>query len=214
MTGNNEKILESLQKMDIDNELYKTGVNELTEVVKKAIEFGVPEKNIQIDLSVVRGLSYYTGTVYETKLLDDRVKGSVCGGGRYDNLAESYTDQKFPGVGVSIGLTRLFSQLLDAGVIKATTATPAKVLVVPMEVETPFALEVAAQLRELGVPTELYTEDDKFKKKLMYANKIGVPYVAIIGEDEVSKKKVALKNMKTGEQELVDVEMAGKKVLG
>lgn len=190
-----------------------TGVAELREVVEKAGEFGVPEKNLQIDLAIARGLSYYTGTVYETKLLDDRVKGSVCGGGRYDNLAESYSSQSFPGVGVSIGLTRLFSQLLDAGVIKATTATPAKVLVVPMETDTPFALEVAAQLREFGVPTELYTEDDKFKKKLMYANKIGVPYVAIIGEDEVAKKKIALKNMATGEQELLDVKTAATKIL-
>jgi histidyl-tRNA synthetase len=213
LSGSNGKILESLEKMEIKNGLFMTGVAELREVVEKAGEFGVPEKNLQIDLAIARGLSYYTGTVYETKLLDDRVKGSVCGGGRYDNLAESYSSQSFPGVGVSIGLTRLFSQLLDAGVIKATTATPAKVLVVPMETDTPFALEVAAQLREFGVPTELYTEDDKFKKKLMYANKIGVPYVAIIGEDEVAKKKIALKNMATGEQELLDVKTAATKIL-
>ncbi|HOX96555.1 MAG TPA: histidine--tRNA ligase [Candidatus Woesebacteria bacterium] len=203
--GSNVKILESLGKMEIDNETFKQGVTELFEVVKKAGEFGVPEKNMQIDLAIARGLSYYTGTVYETKLLDDRVKGSVCGGGRYDNLAESYSNQSFPGVGVSIGLTRLFSQLLDAGMIKAETATPAKVLVVPMEADMPFALEVSGKLREAGVPTELYTEDDKFKKKLIYANKIGVPYVAIIGEDEVNKKKVALKNMKTGEQKLLTI---------
>ncbi|HSV94890.1 MAG TPA: histidine--tRNA ligase [Spirochaetia bacterium] len=214
IAGSNEKILETLTKMEISNELFKTGIAELTEVVEKAMKFGVPIKNLQIDLAIARGLSYYTGTVYETKLIDERVKGSVCGGGRYDNLAESYSNQSFPGVGVSIGLTRLFSQLLDTGIIKAVTATPAKVLVVPMEADVPFALEVAGQLRELGVPTELYTEDDKFKKKLMYANKIGVPYVAIIGEDEVTKKKVALKNMATGEQELVDVKTAAEKILG
>jgi len=213
LTGSNGKILESLQKMDVKSELFKLGVNELREVVTKAVEFGVPEKNIQIDLSVVRGLSYYTGTVYETKLLDERVVGSVCGGGRYDNLAESYTDQKFPGVGVSIGLTRLFSQLLSAGMISAKAATPAKVLVIPMEDDTPFALKVAGELRSMGVPTELYTEDDKFKKKLVYANKIGVPFVAIIGEDEVAKKKVALKNMTTGKQELLEIKMAGEKIL-
>lgn len=213
LTGSNENILESLRKMDVKSDLFKLGVTELREVVKKAVEFGVPEKNIQIDLSVVRGLSYYTGTVYETKLLDERVSGSVCGGGRYDNLAESYTDQKFPGVGVSIGLTRLFSQLLSSGMISAKVATPAKVLVVPMEADMPYALEVATKLREMGVSTELYTEDDKFKKKLVYANKIGVPFVAIIGEDEVSKKKIALKNMATGEQILVDVKTAAEKVL-
>jgi histidyl-tRNA synthetase len=172
----------------------------------------VPEKNMRIDLGIARGLSYYTGTVYETVLLDERVKGSVCGGGRYDNLTESYTEQKFPGVGISIGLTRLFSQLLDSGLIQAKSATPAKILVVPMEKDMPFALEVASELRSLGVQTELYTEDDKFKKKLVYANKIGVPYVAIIGEDEVSKKKIAMKNMSTGEQELVDVKTAAEKI--
>ena len=213
ITGNNTKILEILINMEVKNELFKVGVSELSEVIEKARNFGVPEKNIQIDLGIARGLSYYTGTVYETVLLDERVKGSVCGGGRYDNLAESYTDQKFPGVGISIGLTRLFSQLLDEGVIKVQAATPAKILVVPMEKDMPFALEVAAQLRDLGIPTELYTEDDKFKKKLTYANKIGVPYVAIIGEDEVTKKKIALKNMTTGEQELVDVKVAVDQIL-
>jgi len=213
LSGSNGKILESLKKMEIANELFVAGVSELGEVVEKAEKFGVPEKNIQIDLSIARGLSYYTGTVYETILADDRIKGSVCGGGRYDNLAESYSNQSFPGVGVSIGLTRLFSQLLSEEVIKATTATPAKVLVVPMEADMPFALEVAGKLRELGVPTELYTEDDKFKKKLTYANKIGVPFVAIIGNDEVVQKKISLKNMKTGEQELLGVEVAIKKIL-
>jgi histidyl-tRNA synthetase len=213
-TGSNDKIMENLKKLEIKSELYKTGVTELGEVVEMAMKFGVPEKNLQIDLGIARGLSYYTGTVYETKLLDERVKGSVCGGGRYDDLAESFSNQSFPGVGVSIGLTRLFSQLLDAGVIKAIVATPAKVLVVPMEANTEYALKVASELRSLGVPTELYTEDDKFKKKLIYANKIGVPYVAIVGEDEVSKKKISLKNMATGEQKLLGVAEAKREVLG
>jgi len=206
LTGSNETIIATLKKMEIENTLFDEGVTELKEVVDKAISFGVPKKNLQIDLSIARGLAYYTGTVYETIMADDRIKGSVCGGGRYDNLAENYTNQSFPGVGVSIGLTRLFSQLMDMEVVKAETATPAKVLVVPMEADMPFALEVAGKLREAGVATELYTEDDKFKKKLMYANKIGVPFVAIIGEDEVTQKKVALKNMKTGEQELLSTE--------
>lgn len=214
IVGSNEKILEILKKMEVGNELFKIGVSELSEVVEKTIGFGVPKNNLQIDLGIARGLSYYTGTVYETILDDDRVKGSVCGGGRYDNLAENYSNQSFPGVGVSIGLTRLFSQLLSEGVVKATTATPAKVLVIPMEADIPFALEVAGKLREMGVPTELYTEDDKFKKKLTYANKIGVPFVAIIGEDEVTKRKMSLKNMATGKQELVDINEAAKDILG
>jgi len=204
--GSNEKILDDLKNMGIKSELFMTGVAELSEVVTKAMEFGVPEERIRIDLSIARGLSYYTGTVYETVLLNEKIKGSVCGGGRYDNLAESFSKQSFPGVGVSIGLTRLFSQLLDEGVIKPATATPARVLVVPMEANMPFALSVAEKLRKMGVPTEYYSEDDKFKKKLIYANKIGVPFIAIIGNDEVAKKMISLKNMKTGEQKTVMVE--------
>lgn len=203
--GSNEAIISYLKKLEVKSSLFDEGMNELEEVVNKAMSFGVPKKNIQIDLSIARGLAYYTGTVYETIMEDERIRGSVCGGGRYDNLAENYTNQSFPGVGVSIGLTRLFSQLIDTGILKAESATPARVLVVPMEKDCQFALEVAGKLREAGVATELYTEDDKFKKKLVYANKIGVPYVAIIGDDEVAQKKVALKNMKTGEQELLDV---------
>lgn len=213
LAGSNETILTTLEKLEVENELFMEGVNELEEVVNKAESFGVPKKNLQVDLSIARGLAYYTGTVYETIMADERIRGSVCGGGRYDNLAENYTNQSFPGVGVSIGLTRLFSQLLDTGIIKPEVSSPAKVLVVPMEADTPFALEVAGKLREAGVATELYTEDDKFKKKLMYANKIGVPFVAIIGDDEIAQKKVALKNMKTGEQILLSVDEAVKLVL-
>lgn len=211
--GDSKKVFETLDKKGIKNELFNSGVKELLEVTEMANKFGVPEKNLQIDLSIARGLSYYTGTVYETILLNDRVKGSVCGGGRYDNLAENFSSQSFPGVGVSIGLTRLFSQLLESGMIKAKTATPAKVLVVPMVANSNYALEVAGKLRVMGVATELYTEDDKFKKKLVYANKIGVPFVAIIGEDEESKKKVALKNMATGEQVLIGVDGVAKLIL-
>lgn len=213
ITGSNKQILEKLDNFEIKNDLYTLGVNELKEVVEKAVGFGVPEKNLRIDLSIARGLSYYTGTVYETKLLDERVKGSVCGGGRFDNLADSYTNQRLPGVGVSIGLTRLFSQLISAGVIKVETSTVAKVLVVPMDKVSKFTLQVAAEMRANGIPVELFTEEDKFRKKLNYANKLGVPYVAIVGEEEEKTKTVALKNMLTGEQELVDIKKAIKKVL-
>lgn len=206
--GNNKGILKKLKGLEIVNQTFNTGVSELETVVRIAEEFGVPENNIQIDLSIARGLSYYTGTVYETILADDRIKGSVCGGGRYDNLAESYTNQSYPGVGISIGLTRLFSQLLAADIIKAEVATPAKVLIVTLDEDLVFGLEVATQLREAGVSTEIYTEPDKFKKKLNYANKIGVPFVAIIGADEIQARKVSLKNMKTGEQQTIFVEEA------
>lgn len=208
ITGSNKEILEKLRGMKIVNEIFESGVSELETVVKLAGEFGVTENNMQIDLSIARGLSYYTGTVYETKLLNDKVSGSVCSGGRYDDLAESYTNQSYPGVGISIGLTRLFSQLLSADIIQAEAATTAKVLVVTLDEDLNYAIEVATKLREAGVMTELYTEPDKFKKKLNYANKIGVPFVAIIGGDEIQARKVSLKNMKTGEQQTVHIEEA------
>jgi histidyl-tRNA synthetase len=206
--GSNQEIIEKLRKMKIVNETFDTGVTELEAVVRMANEFGVPERNLQVDLSIARGLSYYTGTVYETKLLNEKVSGSVCSGGRYDDLAESFSNQSYPGVGISIGLTRLFSQLLAADIIKTERSTPAKVLVVTLEDDLAYALEVATSFREGGVATEIYTELDKFKKKLNYANKIGVPFVAIIGSDEIQARKVSLKNMSTGEQKTVFVEEA------
>ncbi len=212
ITGSNKQIIDKLESFDIKNDLFDTGVNELKEVVKMAFDFGVPEKNLQIDLSIARGLSYYTGTVYETKLLDDRIKGSVCGGGRFDNLADSYTNQRLPGVGVSIGLTRLFSQLISVGIVKADTSAVAKVLIVPMDKVSAFSLKTASEMRMAGIPVEVFTEDDKFRKKLTYANKVGVPYIAIIGEEEEKLKKIALKNMETGDQELLDIKTVIKKI--
>ncbi len=205
ISGSNQEILNKLRGMGIVNAVFNTGVDELESVVRIAGEFGVPKKNLQVDLSIARGLSYYTGTVYETKLLNDAVSGSVCSGGRYDDLAESYTENSYPGVGISIGLTRLFSQLLSAGVIKAESATPAKALVVTLDENLDFALELATKFREAGVATEVYTELDKFKKKLNYANKIGVPFVVIIGADEIQERKVSVKNMKSGEQVTVEI---------
>lgn len=201
--GSNSEILEQLKKMGITNSSFEEGVVELEEVIKRAYDFGVPEKNLKLDLAIARGLSYYTGTVYETVLLDERINGSVCSGGRYDDLAESYTNISYPGVGISIGLTRLFSQLLAAGIVTPESSTPAKVMVLTLDNDLGFALEVATKLREAGIKTEVFTEDEKFKKKLIYANKVGVHYVAIIGEDEIKLRKVALKNMKTGEQEIL-----------
>lgn len=210
--GTNITILEQLKNMEIANETFEEGVSELKEVVTRAYEFGVPEVNLKIDLAIARGLSYYTGTVYETVLADERVSGSVCSGGRYDNLAESYSSVSYPGVGISIGLTRLFSQLLSAGVIEAKVSTPSKVMIATLDHDLTFALEVATKLREAGIKTEVYTEEEKFKKKLNYANKVGVPYVAIIGEDEIKVKKIALKNMVTGEQEILTIDQAVKKL--
>ena len=204
--GTNSEIVDQLRKMGISNESFEQGVNELEEVIMRAYDFGVPEKNLKLDLAIARGLSYYTGTVYETVLLDERVSGSVCSGGRYDDLAESYTSISYPGVGISIGMTRLFSQLLALGIIKTEGSTPTEIMVITLDNELSYALEVATALREGGIKTEVYTEDDKFKKKLNYANKVGVSYVAIVGDEEIKLKKVALKNMKTGVQEVLGVE--------
>lgn len=206
ISGKNNGIIGQLKNFGVSNPVFDEGLGELEKVMGMAYGFGVPEENLKIDLTIARGLAYYTGTVYETRLLDERISGSVCSGGRYDDLAESYTDVSYPGVGISIGLTRLFSQLLSTGMIKPEKQTPSEVLVVTLDNDLEFALEVANRLRETGIKTEVYTEEDKLKKKLNYANKIGVPYVAIIGEDEIRQRRVALKNMKTGEQESLTIE--------
>ena len=207
ISGSNEEILIKLQEIDINVEKFGEGVRELIEVVKMAYKFGVPEESLQIDLSIARGLGYYTGTVYETKMKNEEISGSVCSGGRYDNLAENFTDRKLPGVGISIGLTRLFSQLKSAGLIKEESVSVSRVAVVPMEgARMDFSLNAARLLREAGIKTEIYTEDTKLKKKLSYVNKLGIPYLVLVGEDEERQGKVSLKKMQTGEQWLVTIE--------
>lgn len=212
ISGTNEEILIRLQEIGTNVEKYGLGVRELIEVVKLAYQFGVPEEALQIDLSIARGLGYYTGTVYETKMKNEAIVGSVCSGGRYDNLAENFTERKLPGVGISIGLTRLFSQLKSAGLIEEGASSVSRVVVVPMEdARMNYSLNVARLLREEGVDTEVYTEDVKLKKKLVYVNKLGVPYLVLIGENEEKEGKVSLKNMQTGEQWLLSTEeMIGK----
>jgi histidyl-tRNA synthetase len=212
ISGTNEEIISILkqvgEKLSGNKEMFDLGVEELSEVVKSIELFGVPDKNIVIDLSIARGLDYYTGTVYETKLTDYPQVGSVCSGGRFDNLAEKYSDKKFPGVGISIGLTRLFSQLKDAGIIDATAgaSTPTRALVIPMIEDMTVPFSIASKLRNAGVPTEVYFDDVKPKVKLAYANKLEIPYVILIGEDELSAGKYMLKDMVSGEQELIGEE--------
>ena len=206
ITGTNEEILSSLKNLGVQNEIFDLGVTELGEVVKNIKLFGVPDKNFKIDLSIARGLDYYTGTVYETTLIDYPQVGSVCSGGRFDNLAEKYTDKKFPGVGISIGLTRLFAQLKEAGIIEGDTTTPTKVLVVPMIEDMSLPFSIASTLRDNNIPTEVYFDDVKAKVKLAYANKLEIPFVILIGEDEVSANKYTLKDMISGEQSLLSME--------
>ena len=204
--GSTDEKLEALRNLKFTNELFVQGVSELTEVVKNVRLFGVPDSNFKVDLTIARGLDYYTGTVYETFLNDYREVGSVCSGGRYDNLAEFYTDRKLPGVGVSIGLTRLFYKLSELNLLQEEQKSIAKVLVVSMLENKDRALEIGAILRNNGINTDVYLEDKKIKAKFKYADKLEIPYVAIIGEEEEKNGTVSLKNMKTGEQEEIGIE--------
>ena len=198
--GSNDEKIEKLKNLAINNEQYKQGVQELSDLVKYVRLFGVPEKNFSIDLTIARGLDYYTGTVYETFLNDYRELGSVCSGGRYENLAENYTDKKLPGVGISIGLTRLFYKLNELNIIKAEKKSVSDILIIPLVEDLTIPIKVATELRESGINTEIYLNDKKLKAKFKYADKLQIPFVIIIGEDEIEQNKIKLKNMQTGEE--------------
>ena len=204
--GDTDEKINKLEKLNLNNEVFNEGLTELKDVIKYIRLFGVEDTYFEIDLKIARGLDYYTGTVYETFLNDYRKLGSVCSGGRYDNLAEFYTDKKLPGVGISIGFTRLFYQLNEAGAIKTNKQSISDVLVVPMDEEIEDALQVATELRNAGINTDVYLENSKIKKKMKYADKWNIPYVIIIGEEERNTKKYALKNMETGEQESLSIQ--------
>lgn len=204
--GKNEEILTKLKELNIDNEVFQEGVKELETVSHYIGVFGVPEKNFAIDLTIARGLDYYTGTVYETFLDDYPEIGSICSGGRYDDLASYYTKQKLPGVGVSIGLTRLFYQLREANLIKAVDNTLTEVLVIPMENCLEKAIQIANKLRDNEINTQIYLEDVKLGKKFGYADKLDIPYVIIIGTEEIENNRYTLRDMKTGEQASLNLE--------
>ena len=199
--GSNQQVLEALDGYRDKNELFDLGLDELKTVVKYLSGFGVPEENFAVDLTIARGLDYYTGTVYETLMINHPEIGSICSGGRYDNLAEYYTDKILPGVGISIGLTRLFFILNEQGMLNEERNTaPADVLLLPMVEDLSPAVELATRFRNAGVRVQLYGEQKKFKAKMNYADKIGVPYVVFLGEDEIRDGVVACKDMKSGEQ--------------
>ena len=202
--GTNEEVLASLEKYRGRNEMFDQGLDELTTVAKYLGAFGVPQENFAVDLTIARGLDYYTGTVYETTLLDHPEIGSVCSGGRYDNLAAYYTDKQLPGVGISIGLTRLFYILQEQNMISdAVLTAPADVLILPMTDDLSAAVALASELRAGGLRVQIYSEKKKFKAKIGYADKLGIPFVIFLGEDEVAQHVCALKNMATGVQEAV-----------
>ncbi|HIV61375.1 MAG TPA: histidine--tRNA ligase [Candidatus Butyricicoccus avistercoris] len=199
ISGGTEGILEALKAYEGKNEVLDLGISELTTVAKYMEQFGVPASHFEIDLTIARGLDYYTGTVYETTMLDHPEIGSICSGGRYDNLAEYYTDKQLPGVGISIGLTRLFFVLEDKNYL-AETASPADVMILPMTDDMGAAIELATRLRDNGIRAQLNCEKKKFKAKITYADKLSIPYVVFIGEDEIKNNIVALKELATGEQ--------------
>ena len=200
ISGTTEQKVDKLKNLGIENETFKEGLDELTQIVKYIGVFGVPEKNFEVDLTIARGLDYYTGTVYETFLNEYRELGSICSGGRYENLAEYYTDKKLPGVGISIGLTRLFYKLNELRLIEAKQKSISKVLVIPMIDDLEVPIKVATSLREKGVNTEIFLNDKKLKAKMKYADKLKIPYVIVIGEDEVKSGKFKIRNMETGEE--------------
>ena len=199
--GTNAQVLEALEGYTGKNELFDLGLAELKAVTANLSAFGVPEENFAVDLTIARGLDYYTGTVYETTLLDHPEIGSVCSGGRYDNLAGYYTERQLPGVGISIGLTRLFYVLDEQKLLNPELPNaPADALVLPMTAEPGPAIALAEQLRGAGLRVQLYGEQKKFKQKMAYADKLGVPFAVLLGEDEIAEGKCSVKNMQTGEQ--------------
>ena len=209
ITGSNAQVLSALEGYKGRNETFDTGLSELYAVTANLAAFGVPESHFAVDLTIARGLDYYTGTVYETTLLDYPQIGSVCSGGRYDNLAEYYTDKKLPGVGISIGLTRLFYVLDEQGLLSDNAGDASvQALVLPMTANPGPAIALAEALRTGGLRVQLYGENKKFKQKMSYADKLGVPFAVLLGEDEINAGKCSVKDMRSGEQQLLTPEEA------
>ena len=204
--GTTDEKIEKLEKLGFNSEIFKEGLEELKEVVKYVRLFNVEEKNFTVDLTIARGLDYYTGTVYETNLVGYESIGSICSGGRYENLASYYTKKNLPGVGISIGLTRLFYNLKELGLLKSSKKSISKVGVIPMGVGIEEAVKISNILRENNIPNEIYKEDTKIKNKFSYANNLDIPYVIIIGEEEKEKGLYTLKNMISGEQNMLTAE--------
>ncbi len=209
--GKNSEVLDALEFYRGKNELFDTGVNELGSVVKYLGAFGVPEECFAVDLTIARGLDYYTGTVYETTMLEHPEIGSVCSGGRYDNLAEYYTDKILPGVGISIGLTRLFYVLNEQGMLNQSESA-VDVLLLPMTEDLSPAIELATKFRDSGIRVQLYAEQKKFKAKMNYADKLGVPFVVFVGEDEIKEQVVSCKDMRSGKQTKLSFEQTLQRV--
>ena len=198
--GSNQEIIDQLENQPISNEVYREGLEELKQVIRYAYTFGVTEENLGIDLTISRGLDYYTGTVYETFLLDHLEIGSVCSGGRYENLAENYTDRKLPGVGISIGLTRLFYIINELNLIDNEKTSISDLLILPMMEDKEVSIKLASELRKRNLNVEVYLNDKKLKAKMKYADRLNVKYIIVLGEDEINNNRLKIKNMITGEE--------------
>ncbi len=215
LSGTSADKLQALELYAGKSETFDLGLSELKAVTENLSGYGVPPESFEIDLTIARGLDYYTGTVYETVLTEHPEIGSVCSGGRYDDLAGYYTDKKLPGVGISIGLTRLFFVLEEQKMLlDELVSAPADVLVIPMTQELSKAVETATYLRENGIRTMLYSENKKFKAKISYADKLKIPFVVFLGEDEIKGGVVAVKDMKTGEQFTENLNQAAQRISG
>lgn len=201
--GTVDEILEQLRELKIEDEIFQEGLDELTQVVGYMRDFGIDEDCFDIDLKIARGLDYYTGTVYETTLDNYPKIGSVCSGGRYEDLASYYTDKALPGVGISIGLSRLFYQLNEAKIISSEEKSLVDLLIIPMDDCIHDGIKLLSELREKGVRVSVYTEFAKLKKKFKYADQTKVDYVIVLGEEEIKTRKYSLKNMHSGDQEEV-----------
>ena len=217
ISGSNDEIIEKLYSLNISDEVFNIGIEEIKTLINYLRLFNIPENNFKIELSIARGLDYYTGTVYETNLVEHPELGSICSGGRYDNLTSYYSNQTMPGVGVSIGLTRLFDQLMQSGLldrIKIDTSI-SKVLIVDADnCNFEYITNVANKVRESGINADIYYGDKALKNKMKYANKLNIPFVIIVGENEKNNNQVTLKDMVTGEQGQISIEEAISKIIG
>lgn len=206
ITGSQEEVVGQLERLEIGNPVFVQGLSELKELLVGVKQLGLSEERYKIDLSIARGLDYYTSTVYETTLDEYPEIGSVCSGGRYDDLTSLYGEVRLPGVGISIGLTRFFDQLRSAGLLNTDRATTAKVLIVPIDPDhLGEALNIASRFRGRGIPTEVRTKQANLGAQLKYAHKQNFPFVAIVGMDEAKDGEITLKDMSTSVQSVLDI---------
>ncbi|MEH2359507.1 HisS family protein, partial [Nostoc sp.] len=211
--GSVDQVLDKLKHLAenlSETEQLILGVTELETVIAGVRNLGVAENRFCIDLSIARGLDYYTGTVYETTLLGHEALGSICSGGRYEELVGVFLGEKMPGVGISIGLTRLISRLLKAGILSTLAATPAQVMVVNMQEDLmPTYLKVSQHLRQAGINVITNFDKRPLGKQFQLADKQGIRFCVIIGSEEAATQKSSLKDLKTGEQvEVLLVDLA------